>query len=105
MENKYTVKELVEAISSMSKLDRVVICEIFEGCERISSTKHFIGSYKNIEEASQKPDLIHAIANWNTDFPAHKDDAILTLLDELLESVICQQQPGKDQDTKKLAGP
>ncbi len=103
MENKYTVKELVEAISSMSVLDGVVVCVLIRG-ER--PPKDFIKSHEGtIDIASQKPDLIHAIANWNTDFPAHKDDAILTLLDELLESVICQQQPGKDIDTKKLAGP
>ncbi len=99
MTNKYTVQELVEAISLMSPLDRVVVCEILGGCKHIFSTKHFVKSYKNIEKKSRKPDLIHAIANWNLNFPAHKDDAILTLLDELLEDVICQQEPGKETET------
>ena len=96
MTNKFSVQELVEAISSMRVLDRVVVFEILGGCKLQESTKHFIASYRNIEKESQKPDFIRAIATWSLDFPAHKDDAILTLLEELLEDALCQQQPGKE---------
>ena len=96
---KYSVGELVEIVSRLSTLDWVVVCDILGGRVR-KSTKHFIRSYKNIEAVSRKPDLIHAIANWNLDYPAHKDDAILALLEELLEDVKCQLQPGKQAEAE-----
>ena len=96
MENKYTVKELVEVISELPALENSVVCDLLSGC---------VSSYTKSLAEDCDGDLFKAIANWNTDFQAHKDDAILTLLDELLEAAICQQQPGKDQDTVKSAGP
>ncbi len=97
MTNKYTVKELVEAISSMSVLDYLVVCAILGG--RVGPDMlRVINSYRNLEASSNNPTLMKAIANWDYHFPAHKDDAILTLLDELLEDALCQQQPGKETE-------
>lgn len=94
MERKFTVKEMVEAISGLSYIDRYAVFDILNGKVTIW-TKECIDAF-DISE-SRCPTLIKAIANWNLDFPAHKDDAILTLLEELLEDVLCQQQPGKEK--------
>lgn len=102
MENKYSVKELVEVISSMSNLDRTIVCLILGGTlsdEAVRLTRECIALPAMIS-GSQKPDLIHAIANWNLNYPAHKDDAILLLLEELLEDVKCQQQPGNQVEAE-----
>ena len=98
MTNKYTVQELVEAISSLEPMEAVVVCDILSGQVSDRTKVHIRIRGLIIKEQS---DLLKAIANWNLNFPAHKDDAILTLLDEVLENVICQQQPGKETETEQ----
>lgn len=91
MTNKYTVKEIVEAISTLHIREKVVVCDLLAG--------YVIDwTIAMAAEAAEDggSDLMRAIANWNLDFPAHKDDAILALLEELLEDALCQQQPGKE---------
>ncbi len=92
-EKKFTVIELVEAISGLSNLDKLVVGDILKG-EVIADTLRDINLFAIAE--SRYPTLIKAIATWNLEFPAHKDDCILLLLEELLEDVLCQKQLGKE---------
>ena len=93
MTNKYTVKELVEAISGLHHIEATIACDILSG----DVDQNTLGAIDvTVFPMSKQSDLYRAIANWNLDFPAHKDDAILALLDELLEDALCQQQPGKE---------
>lgn len=97
MEKKFSVKELVEIVNELSNLDQFVVFDILKG-EVDEHTQRTLERY-DISESS-RPELIIAIANWNLNYPAHKDDAILALLEELLEDVKCQQQPGNQVEAE-----
>ena len=91
-EKKFTVKEFAELISGLNPMEVVVVCDVLSG-QVTNATKMHIGLAEVILK-ERLSDLSKAILNWNLDFPAHKDDAILALLEELLEDVLCQKQLG-----------
>ena len=84
----YTVEELVEIVSQLDPMEAVVACDVLSGQVTNRTIMHI--KLAEIILKNELSDLSKAILAWNTDFPAHKDDAILALLEELLEDVKCQ---------------
>ena len=94
-EKKFTITELVEAITGLDPMEKVAVCDILSGQVTNHTVVHIRIAELILKEQS---DLTRAIANWNLElFPAHEDDAILLLLEELLEDVLCQKQLGAEK--------